>query len=40
MTACGNALTDMTPILREQDLACLFFVLGASAAEHSQTLCA
>src|SRR5580700_11364685 len=33
-----NALTDMTPILREQDLACLFFVLGASAAEHSQTL--
>ena len=33
-----NALTDMMPILREQDLSCLFFVLGASAAEHSQTL--
>ncbi len=33
-----NALTDMTPILREQDLSCLFFVLGASAAEHSQRL--
>jgi peptidoglycan/xylan/chitin deacetylase (PgdA/CDA1 family) len=33
-----NALTDMAPILREQALSCLFFVLGASAADHLQTL--
>jgi peptidoglycan/xylan/chitin deacetylase (PgdA/CDA1 family) len=28
-----NALTDMTPILQEEGLSCLFFVLGASAAQ-------
>jgi peptidoglycan/xylan/chitin deacetylase (PgdA/CDA1 family) len=28
-----NALTCMVPILREEELSCLFFVLGASAAE-------
>lgn len=33
-----NALTDMAPILREEELSCLFFVLGASAGEDSPTL--
>lgn len=33
-----NALTDMTPILREEGLSCLFFVMGASARGESQTL--
>ena len=33
-----NVLTDMTPILREEGVSCLFFVLGASAAESSQML--
>src|SRR5271169_810689 len=33
-----NVLTDMTPILREEGVSCLFFVLGASAAESCQTL--
>jgi peptidoglycan/xylan/chitin deacetylase (PgdA/CDA1 family) len=33
-----NVLTDMTPILREEGVSCLFFVLGASASENSQTL--
>ncbi|MGA8617158.1 MAG: polysaccharide deacetylase family protein [Candidatus Sulfotelmatobacter sp.] len=33
-----NVLTDMTPILREEGLSCLFFVLGASARGESQTL--
>ncbi len=33
-----NALTGMTPILREEDLSCLFFVLGASVAGNSRIL--
>jgi peptidoglycan/xylan/chitin deacetylase (PgdA/CDA1 family) len=33
-----NALTDMVPILREEDLSCLFFVLGAAAAERCPIL--
>jgi peptidoglycan/xylan/chitin deacetylase (PgdA/CDA1 family) len=33
-----NALTDMTPILLEEGLSCLFFALGASAGKSSQTL--
>src|SRR6266849_2431251 len=33
-----NVLTDMTPILREEGLSCLFFVLGVSAAENPQML--
>jgi len=33
-----NVLTDMTPILREEGLSCLFFVLGASAVENSNVL--
>jgi peptidoglycan/xylan/chitin deacetylase (PgdA/CDA1 family) len=33
-----NALTDMAPILREEGLSCLFFVLGASVLENSRML--
>jgi peptidoglycan/xylan/chitin deacetylase (PgdA/CDA1 family) len=33
-----NALTDMAPILREEGVSCLFFVLGASALENSRML--
>ncbi|MFZ0770742.1 MAG: polysaccharide deacetylase family protein [Candidatus Sulfotelmatobacter sp.] len=33
-----NGLTGMAPILREEDLTCLFFVLGASVAESAQML--
>jgi peptidoglycan/xylan/chitin deacetylase (PgdA/CDA1 family) len=33
-----NGLTSMAPILREEDLSCLFFVLGASLAENSRIL--
>ncbi len=33
-----NALTGMAPILREEELSCLFFVLGASLAESSRIL--
>jgi len=33
-----NVLTDMTPILQEEGVSCLFFVLGASAAQNSQRL--
>ena len=33
-----NALTDMTPILREEGLSCLFFALGASATQNSRML--
>jgi peptidoglycan/xylan/chitin deacetylase (PgdA/CDA1 family) len=33
-----NALTSMAPILREEELSCLFFVLGASLAENSRIL--
>src|SRR5208283_3842860 len=33
-----NGLTDMAPILREHELSCLFFVLGASAAQNSRML--
>jgi peptidoglycan/xylan/chitin deacetylase (PgdA/CDA1 family) len=33
-----NVLSDMTPILREEGVSCLFFVLGTSAAQSSQTL--
>lgn len=33
-----NALTGMAPILREEELSCLFFVLGASVADHSRIL--
>jgi peptidoglycan/xylan/chitin deacetylase (PgdA/CDA1 family) len=33
-----NVLTDMTPILRDENLPCLFFVLGASASPRSQML--
>jgi peptidoglycan/xylan/chitin deacetylase (PgdA/CDA1 family) len=33
-----NTLTEMAPILREEDLSCLFFVLGASARAEGATL--
>ncbi len=33
-----NTLTDMVPVLREEQLSCLFFVLGASAEQNSQRL--
>jgi peptidoglycan/xylan/chitin deacetylase (PgdA/CDA1 family) len=33
-----NTLTDMVPILREEGLSCLFFVLGASVGSGAQTL--
>jgi peptidoglycan/xylan/chitin deacetylase (PgdA/CDA1 family) len=33
-----NTLTDMLPILRQENLTCLFFVLGLSAAEPVRTL--
>jgi peptidoglycan/xylan/chitin deacetylase (PgdA/CDA1 family) len=33
-----NTLTDMVPILREEKLSCLFFVLGASTRQKSETL--
>jgi peptidoglycan/xylan/chitin deacetylase (PgdA/CDA1 family) len=33
-----NTLTDMAPILQEEGLSCLFFILGASAGQVSQTL--
>jgi len=33
-----NVLTDMAPILREEGVSCLFFALGASAAENPQIL--
>jgi peptidoglycan/xylan/chitin deacetylase (PgdA/CDA1 family) len=33
-----SALTGMAPILREEDLSCLFFVLGASVAENARVL--
>jgi len=33
-----NALTTMAPILREENLSCLFFVLASSAGEEGQTL--
>jgi peptidoglycan/xylan/chitin deacetylase (PgdA/CDA1 family) len=33
-----NTLTDMAPVLREENLSCLFFVLGASAGPDSQRL--
>lgn len=33
-----NALTDMVPILKEEGLSCLFFVLGASIEEHPRIL--
>lgn len=33
-----NALTGMAPILREEELSCLFFVLGASVADNSRIL--
>src|SRR5258708_14954556 len=33
-----NALTDMVPILREENLSCLFFVLGASTGQVPQML--
>lgn len=33
-----NVLTDMTPILREEGVSCLFFALGVSAAENPQML--
>jgi peptidoglycan/xylan/chitin deacetylase (PgdA/CDA1 family) len=33
-----NALTGMAPILREEELSCLFFVLGASVAHNSRIL--
>jgi peptidoglycan/xylan/chitin deacetylase (PgdA/CDA1 family) len=33
-----NALTGMAPILRDEDLSCMFFVLGASVAEDSRIL--
>jgi len=33
-----NTLTDMAPILREEGLPCLFFVLGTSTTQSSQTL--
>jgi len=31
-------VTDMAPILREEGVSCLFFVLGASAGQSSQML--
>jgi peptidoglycan/xylan/chitin deacetylase (PgdA/CDA1 family) len=33
-----SGLTDMAPILREENLSCLFFVLGASAEQNSRML--
>jgi peptidoglycan/xylan/chitin deacetylase (PgdA/CDA1 family) len=33
-----NILTDMAPILQEEGISCLFFVLGASVAQNSQGL--
>jgi peptidoglycan/xylan/chitin deacetylase (PgdA/CDA1 family) len=33
-----NAVTEVAPILREEDLTCLFLVLGASAEERPRTL--
>jgi peptidoglycan/xylan/chitin deacetylase (PgdA/CDA1 family) len=33
-----NMVTDMAPILKEEHLSCLFFVLGASAAHNCQML--
>jgi peptidoglycan/xylan/chitin deacetylase (PgdA/CDA1 family) len=33
-----NGLTDMAPILRDEDLSCLFFVLGSSAAANPEML--
>jgi len=33
-----NVLTDMTPILREEGVSCLFFALGASAQENPRML--
>jgi peptidoglycan/xylan/chitin deacetylase (PgdA/CDA1 family) len=33
-----NVLTDMTPILREEGLSCLFFALGASTVENPRML--
>lgn len=33
-----NTLTDMVPVLREENLSCLFFVLAASTAQSSQRL--
>jgi peptidoglycan/xylan/chitin deacetylase (PgdA/CDA1 family) len=33
-----NALTDMAPILREEGVSCLFFALGASAAQKARML--
>jgi peptidoglycan/xylan/chitin deacetylase (PgdA/CDA1 family) len=33
-----NTLTDMAPILREENLSCLFFVLAASTGQKSATL--
>lgn len=33
-----NALTDMVPVLRDENLFCLFFVLAASTAQKSQRL--
>ncbi len=33
-----NCLTDMLPVLKEENLSCLFFVTGASAAETRATL--
>jgi peptidoglycan/xylan/chitin deacetylase (PgdA/CDA1 family) len=33
-----NVLTGMTPILREEGVSCLFFVLGASATQNSRML--
>jgi peptidoglycan/xylan/chitin deacetylase (PgdA/CDA1 family) len=33
-----NALTDMVPILREEEISCLFFVLGISGREEEATL--
>lgn len=33
-----NTLTEMVPILREENLSCLFFVLAASTRQNSETL--
>src|ERR1700688_2543846 len=33
-----NTLTDMVPVLREENLSCLFFVLGTSSEQTSQML--
>jgi peptidoglycan/xylan/chitin deacetylase (PgdA/CDA1 family) len=33
-----NTLTDMAPVLREENLSCLFFVLGPSTGQSSQRL--